>query len=272
VDARQVVLPEADALTQQVASVEALILVDYDNLFPAGHAGVEPSALRHALLEAITHALDLAPHVGFVRIRLYGGWTDAAGLTSAASRVLTAVGLADPFPCILPGGRAVLHGTIGLATSLIELPGMDFAETYRTRLGPPRLRVNGSPHPDGCVADSTSCPALLLKRFTKGPGRTCPAPSCDVTSAMAFAVHEQKMVDTLMACDLIAAAEAADVAVVLVATGDTDLLPPILMAARRAFGSVTVFTQTPSWRPEHAAVFKASGVSLYPGELVDESS
>lgn len=213
--------PEAPSRAGQPA---ALLLIDFDNLFPDD---VADSELRHVLMRLIASTVRFCPVDATVSVRLYGGWTANGMLSRRGSEIASMVAQADPLPMVLDGD--LVRGSVELAQSLRSEPAIVFDDTYRRRNAPPRLRLAKSP-PNGCV-DSQICPARILARFTRGVGKLCPGDGCSVTAGTAFTVHEQKMVDTLLACDLIQGAADPDVAAIVVVSDDTDFVPPLLTAA-----------------------------------------
>ncbi len=223
----------------------AVILVDLDNVHPPGSTALAGPELRHSLLTLITLACDSVPRIGVITVRLYGGWMSGGVLSRMGSEVAAAMAMADPFPLLHTNGVSV-RGTVELATSLLAAPAFVLQDTYRHRGSVPRLRLSG-PIPPGCQRDPVACPARILKQFTKGPGSLCPADACGVTATSAFVAHEQKMVDTLLSCDLLAAAEDEGISAVFLVSGDTDFVPPLLYAAcRDAFTARRLYLLTPS--------------------------
>jgi uncharacterized LabA/DUF88 family protein len=239
----------------------ALVLVDFDNLFPSA---VHESELRHVLMRLIELAAQAAPVETSVSVRLYGGWTASGTLSRRGSEVALVASQADPFPMIIR--RNFVRGSVELAQSLRSEPSLVFEDTYRRRNAPPRLRLAASP-PDGCV-DSDGCPAKILVRFTKGPGRICPADSCSVSAGSAFTVHEQKMVDTMLSCDLLQGAPDPEVAAILVVSDDTDFVPPLLAAAQLCRGTIAVLAPNGTLGASAKRLLTSKGVQVL--ELEDE--
>jgi hypothetical protein len=130
------------------------------------------------------------------------------------------------FPAIvrLPGvGSAIIAFTAiaELAVALMEEPGHHLFDTYRKRGKPKNLRVQ-KPEDVGCT--DTSCLLPLAKKMLKTG--TCPIHNCAVTADDLVYRHEQKLVDTLLTCDMIFAATQAYEHLILV-SGDDDFLPPL---------------------------------------------
>jgi len=61
-----------------------------------------------------------------------------------------------------------------------------------------------------------------------------------VTAEKAFVVHEQKMVDTMLSCDLLEGALDSAIDAAVVVSDDTDFVPPLLASAKMARGRICV--------------------------------
>jgi len=243
----------------------ALALLDYSNLVSEEAEG-DSSLMRHFMVELVRAVTSLAPQIEYLAIRAYGGWLDRGSVTSGASKAMRALEGSDPFPIAHPSRRAILHGEVRLANALLSVPEVEFVDTYRVREGPPRIRLAGSPVPGGCASDPSACPAAILKRFTRSTRKNCPASGCAVTCGDAFKTYEQKMVDTLIACDLVEAGSSPDLDLVALLTCDTDLLPPLVYASSMRRTELAVITPDPCWRSHHVEILNGIGVHLLPAE------
>lgn len=215
-----------------------MAVIDYSNVLPGrmDEDLPEPSVIR---LRNIALTVARVSGASNVLVRLYGGWTMKEGSQSdAASRALLTSAQADPFP--IPKQAGFVHGRFELATSLLSVPEFELPETYRVRGSVPRIRIRGGVTPTACIADSETCPATLLKRFTRHARKKCPAESCTVTCEMAFEHAEQKMVDTHMTSDILYAAQSGEFNSIVVVSGDTDLVPPLLQVASYEHTPVTL--------------------------------
>jgi len=207
-----------------------LVLVDYDNAFPPGRRlSDEEIALE------VGHWLQMLaarhPEVDRFEIRLYGGWYDESDLSrhgSEAARVITSL---PTFPMSVHGVR-ILRGQISLAVNLLAgKTSAPLLGTYRRRGSLPRLQLSGLPYPDACAQIDSTCPAAILRSFTKHSSRACPVEACSLVASDAFVVHEQKMVDTLLATDILTACRPqSEYEVVVVVSGDSDFVPPLIAA------------------------------------------
>lgn len=207
-----------------------LVLVDYDNAFPPS----EPLTPEEVALEVELWIRRLSTRytdVARIEMRLYGGWYDDADLSRQGSLVVQILSRMPEFPIRLPGGR-ILRGEIALASwPLVSARSSPLLGTYRRRSSLPRIRLNKQPYPDNCAKLDSTCPAAILRAFTRTNHRACPTEACTTLSSEAFVTHEQKMVDTMLATDLLTASQHSSTdSIVVVISGDSDFLPPLLAA------------------------------------------
>ncbi|MDM8552135.1 hypothetical protein QUF72_18770 [Desulfobacterales bacterium HSG2] len=127
-------------------------------------------------------------------------------LTNLASRIQQALSSFDFFPLYNRAERIFTEGETELVTRLISMPDLQWDNTAITRSGIPRLRVV-SGLPSGCAGTNETCPVRILFRFSKKRTKKCPVPGCPVTNQEAFRIVEQKMVDTMLSCDIVALSE-----------------------------------------------------------------
>lgn len=243
----------------------AMAVVDYSNVLP-GQMDVEQPGESALQLRNIAHAIAQASGVSHVLLRLYGGWITKDGVQSrGASRALMTSAAADPFPFRV--SNEIVHGRFELATSLLSMPSYELPETYRVRGAVPRIRVRDGAKPSECARDTMTCPASILKRFTKDRRKQCPVEDCIVTCEMAFTHAEQKMVDTHMASDILHAVASNIYSLVAVVSGDTDLVPPLLQAARSSATRIGLMPGAVTMSQELIEVLEQAGV-----ESIEEST
>lgn len=197
-----------------------ILFIDYDNL--------ERPQKAAGLLDIVTKVLlqmpwDRARQRGSCEVRVYGGWYEGAQMTQLAQKL--AVELQRDFPAILrvPTGDSMLPLTVNaeLAVSLLQEPGHHLFNTYRRKGKPSNVRIE-KPDDIGCV--DTACVLPQMKQLLKSG--SCPKAGCSVTSCDLVYRHEQKIVDTMLTCDLIHAVDRGSARIVLV-SADDDFLPPL---------------------------------------------
>ena len=245
----------------------AVALVDFDNWHEAAGSRPVESTLREVVQAVTSRLFEIEPAIAAISIRLYGGWTQMGAFSQTASEVATHLPVVDPFP--IPAAGRIVRGEVRLATTLASDPTIDIGDLCRIRSGPPRLRLASSPRPNGC-ANETACSAKALQRFTSKGTSQCPTEGCTVVASDAFSTKQQKMVDTLMTCDLLTYASSQEVLAVSVVTADTDLMPPLLQAL--AFGQTKVLLQTnlPYWPLSQLKILRKCGI-VYFGPREDRS-
>ena len=198
--------------------MNAHLLIDYYNL-PQKllNAGVE-SILKQ--LESMIDATSTDTEDMFVR--LYGGWYTDRGLSRDGT--VLSQGISRTFPLVskLPAGVRRIHCEI--ASSLIRLRGELFVATVREARGFERLMR--SLNPQHCTL-KPSCTIQGVVHWSRGG---CPEPGCPVLAHEAFITQQQKLVDILIACDLLALAEAGNASRVLLVSEDDDFIPALLQA------------------------------------------
>jgi hypothetical protein len=214
------------------------VLVDFDNFYPGGLDSREE--LTHEVNRMISCALDALPDTDEVLVRLYGGWLDEGVLTKRASALQAAMGSAI-FPMPHPSGSGVLRGDVTLVTRLALLPGLEWRHTFRSRTGIPPLRLVDKPRPHEC-ANADNCPIDLLQRISRRGSRECHTDRCTVRNESAFLLREQKMVDSMLCCDVLGYVGRGYAVHVL--SDDLDVLPAVAMSTAMARQPVTLVRST----------------------------
>jgi uncharacterized LabA/DUF88 family protein len=92
----------------------------------------------------------------------------------------------------------------------------------------------------------------LVSRFVKK--EKCPDLACAVTAEQALKKREQKLVDTLLACDIVTLAVSGVKEIVLVSSDD-DFWPAIHAAASFGTKIIRILTRSPSlFNPSYASL------------------
>lgn len=212
------------------------VLVDFDNVV----VGDVPDAPQlTSLLDALMReALRRWPETEWISVLLYGGWLREGVLTNRGSEIEAVGGQIRYFPMRHPVRSGLLRGDVGLATRVAAVPDVQWAHTLRDREGMQRVRFRDGTYPLDCATRSKDCPLRLIRNFSKTRTQTCHAAGCAVTNASAFRAPQQKMVDVMLACDIIEFSMRGWR--VLVASSDLDVLPAVAMAAKSGRGEVAV--------------------------------
>src|SRR5262245_31238600 len=178
--------------------LSAIVFVDYDNL--------RPTQKSAGILDLVTKILVQLPwNTPMTRasceVRVYGGWYEGTQMTRMAQEI--AVQLQRDFPAIirLPvgnGPQLALRTNAELAVALLQEPGHHLFNTYRRKGRPSNVRVE-KPGDVGCA--DAACVLPQMKQLLRTGG--CPKAGCSVTTCDLVYRHEQKIVDTMLTCDLI---------------------------------------------------------------------
>jgi len=207
------------SVTPSSVGTDGYVLVDYDNLLP-----LFQSLPLASLAQRISSTLDkLSPGLNDVHIRLYGGWYSDKGLTNKGTRIAQE---ALRFPLTIGHQGKILRRVFcEIASSLIDRKADTLFFTFRKRTGfRSRLAIT---LPAGCV-DPTNCTVRAVSKWSSG---TCPHTGCTITAPEVFSYYEQKLVDTLLCCDLIALGKRSPGPVIFVLSDDDDIVPACLLAA-----------------------------------------
>lgn len=206
--------------------MRAAICIDYDNLLDIHK--------QQGILDVVTKSLMKLPLAasgvrGVCDIRLYGGWYEGNVMTTLSQKV--SANIQSEFPSVirlpsLAGNPCMLTATAELAMSLLEEPAHHLFNTYRRKGRPNNVRVS-RPEDVGCC--ESDCP-LSAARKLLATGK-CPNTNCSTTGDLIYR-HEQKIVDTMLTCDLIYLAQ-QPYDYLLVISNDDDFLPPIRTALLR---------------------------------------
>ncbi len=156
----------------------------------------------------------------------------------------------------------MVHGEVELALNLAAVPGALMTETFRRREGPSRLQLTNTPLPDRCVGNINDCPLRTLVHITRRPSRACPVDMCDVTPREAFVVNEQKMVDVMIASDLLYFCRDSTAIGVALTTCDSDLLPALCYGATTAVVPIILLPLSDCWTVSHVELLTSLGVRV----------
>lgn len=228
------------------------LYIDYDNLNRAAkNAGLRDLVTRSLLATPVpTQAV-----IGDCETRIYGGWYEGSMLTQAAQNIACELG--RDFPAILPfRNRAGITGkctvTAELARSLEAEPAHHLFNTYRQRSMPRTLKC-ADPSSRGCTDED--CPLACLPSLFDT--EMCPKDGCSVKLHDIIFQEQQKLVDTMLACDMLHAAQLGCALISLVSSDD-DLLPAIRIVLLRGIPFARLHPKTYYQK----AVFPPGGAPL----------
>lgn len=207
------------------------VIVDFDNYFGRDVTKWTKENIEFEINCFI--ALVFAKYSNFenIIVRLYGGWYSEDKLTVQASQLQQFLSQISIFPIIING--KLVSGKVELAASLYEIPDVVWGYTMKEKDGIPRIRINHEKIDSTCNINRDQCPHYIMYRFTKAKDKRCHVSGCLNLQRDIYKGIEQKMVDTLLACDLIAISDDENCDGVLIFSDDFDHFPSLAVAATK---------------------------------------
>lgn len=205
------------------------VIIDFDNYFGSDLTKISPEVLEFTFKEWVKLCEQEFSDFNAIQIRLYGGWYKEATFTKLASQVQQMLSAVNVFPKV--AGGKIINGKIELATTLHIKPDFVWLHTHKETAGVRRIRINHECIDTMCVQNKDTCPKYTLYKFTDGKNRKCHIQNCDNLHKDVFKGAEQKMVDTLIACDVISVSQDKNVNGLILISDDQDHLPSLALAA-----------------------------------------
>lgn len=207
-----------------------LIIIDFDNFYKQELKLESEYNLGLEFQKLIREIINNYPEIDLINLRLYGGWYNQSSLTNKASILLQLLSNINIFPLLFNNNSRRVNGVIELANSLIQIPELIWKDTFKEKKGIRKVKVRRDRLGAICMSDPLNCPPQIIRRFTKKKTKQCWINNCNIIQRDIIKEMQQKMVDTIMACDVISTCEDATIKVVQVVTDDTDILPSLLIA------------------------------------------
>ncbi|WP_428622177.1 hypothetical protein [Sedimenticola sp.] len=239
-------------------STKFSVFIDYDNLSPLQKSAGILDVVTKALIQIPLKGID---HRASCDVRVYGGWYEGTDITRLAEKVT--VEIQDDFPKVIrlpaskDAGQVSVVTNAELAVALLQEPGHHLFNTYRKKGKPANVRVV-KPSSIGCRKDDCILPKVK-KILETG---SCPVNGCTTSEGGLVYRHEQKIVDTMLTCDLIHAANEVSGRIILI-SGDDDFLPPLRTVMLKGIEAIR-FHPKPS---QQRASFPGGGAKLLEMEL-----
>lgn len=222
----------------EVPNTHFAIFIDYDNLEQAqklsGVLTVVTNTLLRIPLSSVTKKAEC-------EVRVYGGWYEGSAITRRGQDLVVELQKDFPKTLRLPLGhniQSIVSIRAELAVSLLIEPNHHLFNTYRRKGRPANIGVE-SPASIGC--SDPKCLLPQVKSFLKSGA--CPHVGCSNSSSNLIYRHEQKIVDTMLSCDLLQAGRRSETWVILV-SGDDDFLPPLRTIGLQGTQAVRVHPKT----------------------------
>ncbi len=218
------------------------VFIDYDNLSPVQK--------QSGILDVVNKVLLRTPiELNVTRItcdvRVYGGWYEDNEMTQKAQSV--AVEIQGDFPVIIKlpaeaGDFVQVRANAELALAMLEEPSHHLFDTFRRKGKPTNIRLK-TPLDVGCTDQSCAIPQMK-KMLKKG---RCPKAGCTSSTESIVYRIEQKLVDTMLTCDLIYA-PAVGYNNIIIVSGDDDFLPPLRTLSLRGTSAIRFLPRHSSQR------------------------
>lgn len=208
-------------------SINVTLLIDFDNYFKKEIDSYSEGEIDFLLSRIISEVIQKTPDVEKITLRLYSGWYEEQHLSKKASVAMQLFSKINIFPIALKSKQKLIHGEVEFASELLQIPSFKWYHTFKERFGIPHLRINHDCISSTCEESKDICPVQILSNFTKSKSKFCKVPGCKTQQMDVFFSREQKMVDTLIACDIISLFEDPDIASIFLVSDDMDHLPSL---------------------------------------------
>lgn len=212
-------------ITSKYISVNTSVgIVDFDN-YVEDYSVLKFEAEFNLLVNNILSKI-VDENTEYCLIRFYGGWYMNGTLTKNGSLIQQRISTNRIFPISKNGKK--YHGEVELASSINELHGYTFDNTYRVKNGLPNIRLDKQHLNNYCSNTNDKCPARILDKFTRRKDKECATNGCTVINQDAYKHNDQKMIDTMMALDIVDYGEHPNVNKIVLFSDDTDLVPSVI--------------------------------------------
>ena len=210
--------------SRYIAENTTIGIVDFDNYLEDHDILNSETEFNQKINEILSKMVDES--TSYCLVRFYGGWYMDGTLSRIGSLIQQRIATNRIFP--LNKGGKNYHGQIELASSISILEGFTFENTYRIKNGLPNIRLDKQHLNSHCSNSNDSCPARILDKFTRRKDKECATNHCTVINQDAYKYSDQKMVDTMMALDIVDYGQNQNVNKIVLFSDDTDLVPSVL--------------------------------------------
>lgn len=223
-----------DSNYSMVIHPTGIIIIDFDNLFKQDISDLTPEILEFEFKKFVSFVISENNNLTEIIIRLYGGWYKDEALTNNASSIQQMLASVNVFPFINTSERIKIRGKIELASSLFSMPSLIWKGTYKEKHGVYNMRINRDALSTTCEDNPTLCPPKILNRFTKKKNKICSVEGCSSIHKNIFKAMEQKMVDTMIACDILSCSDEELIQNLIIVSEDTDIFPSLVLGKQKS--------------------------------------
>lgn len=207
------------------------VIIDFDNYFGTDISKITSESLELAFSELVNLCEDKFREFENISIRLYGGWYNEMSLTKQASGLQQLLYNVSVFPKVQNG--RIINGAIEMVSELYGIPDFTWGYTYKETNGIKHVRIDFEIADELCSNNRAACPKFILYKFTKSKDKVCPVEGCNNIHKNIFKGVEQKMVDTLIACDILSIADDDMTKGIVVISDDQDHFPSLALALEK---------------------------------------
>ncbi len=224
-----------------------IVIVDFDNVFRDNISNyTNNSIIKNSISSAIDLILESIDNVENILVKMYGGWYQEDVLTNKASTILSIIPDIETLFPMLYGNKRV-YGSVELAFKLTDVEH-EWHYTYKEQRGLPGLRIKRDAMTDCCHMNHDTCPIHILRRFIDNK-RECLTTDCKNKISDTIFMHKsQKMVDTMMACDIMSAYDDKNAAGICIMSEDIDLFPALALG-RSKNSNIPIYIKLEHIRP-----------------------
>lgn len=238
------------------------IIIDFDNIFKKPIGQYSADDIKKVIGITINMLRNQVSDIECIRIRLYGGWYQGKSMTQRASVLSSLIpDIESIFPILDPPQKII--GSIELATTLY-LQSHVWYDSYKEKVGIPTLRIDETKLGTICQTQPDVCPVKILRKFTGNKSKVCHHDNCETNHSEVFFEREQKYVDSMMVCDIIAMSMDNDISVITTMTDDVDIFPSFSVAKMISRGTKAFNLLTPNKHHEftYQTILNEFGVNV----------
>jgi hypothetical protein len=216
---------------------ELYLLVDYDNVMKSsifeGNSFTDAFTYVLNKIDSNSDFFEPAARLQHITIRIYGGWHFGTSKTTLAQKLDGEIHrrFRGTTFSIRKGFKVILQAS--LVYSLISAPTKLFRGTYR-KYEDADFRVKAGAL---CCEDAEICRDFV--EYLKTKKKCC---YCEAEQGDLIYTPKQKLVDTMICCDLLHLSQDSDNSIALISSDD-DLIPPIFQNCELNGNILHVFTE-----------------------------
>lgn len=207
--------------------MKSVVIVDFDNYFPGQMSEYPAERLETFFNSIISDILTNNTEISEIIIRLYGGWYQGNVYSRKASELQATLQGISLFPIITNNGRIV--GSLEMAEQMYGVNHI-WTNTFQEKAGIQKVKIDWTRTGAACTHSAPSCPVKILSNFIKNSNHHCSNTGCGTIQSNVFFRREQKIVDTMMTCDVLSFSEESDVNIIYIISDDIDLFPSIALS------------------------------------------